>query len=406
VAADAFCLNQGSRGGVYSAVLPSHLYIHVPFCGRRCSYCDFSIAVRRVVPVAEYLEGIELELNGLGVRSFETSGSRSSTSSSLRPDSRATWTLDTVYLGGGTPSRLGGDGVKSLLGLVRERATLSNDAEITIEANPDDVSAEAVAAWASAGVNRVSLGAQSFNDDVLSWMHRTHSASRIAESFRLLRSGGIANLSLDLIFALPPEIDRSWTDDIDASIALEPEHLSLYGLTVEPATPLARWTAAGRVSQTSDEKYAGEFLEAHERLTSAGFDHYEVSNFARPSRASRHNSAYWTGEAYLGIGPSSHSYDGASRRWNIKPYGQWLRMLRAGHSVTEGTELIGPESASAERAYLGLRTNKGYRLPAADRPPVEEWVRAGWAAIDGDLVRLNAEGWLRLDSLAAGLTTS
>jgi oxygen-independent coproporphyrinogen-3 oxidase len=387
-------------------VLPPHLYIHVPFCGRRCSYCDFSIAVRRVVPVADYLEGIELELNGLGAMSIVSGAADGAAQAHVQGWDRDPWILDTVYLGGGTPSRLGGDGVESLLRLIRERATLSSQAEVTLEVNPEDVSAEAVAAWARAGINRVSLGAQSFNEGVLVWMHRTHSASRIAEAVRLLRAGGISNLSLDLIFALPPEIDRSWTEDIDAALALDPDHLSLYGLTVEPATPLERWTAAGRVSRTSDERYAEEFLQAHDRLTAVGFNHYEVSNFARPGRIARHNSAYWTGASYLGIGPSAHSYDGVSRRWNVKPYTEWLRFLRGGQSVTEGAEAIGPETAGAERAYLGLRTNNGYRLGAADRFPAEQWVRAGWAAIDGDLVRLNAEGWLRLDSLAAGLTVS
>jgi oxygen-independent coproporphyrinogen-3 oxidase len=311
-----------------------------------------------------------------------------------------------LYLGGGTPSRLGGDGVEALLRLVGERATLSPEAEVTLEANPEDVTATAVAGWARAGINRVSLGAQSFNEDVLAWMHRTHSASRIDAAVRLLRAGGISNLSLDLIFALPPEIDRSWTADMDAAIALDPDHVSLYGMTIEPATPLERWMAAGRVTQTSDERYAEEFLAAHERLTSVGFDHYEVSNFARPGRAARHNSGYWTGASYLGIGPSAHSYDGASRRWNVKPYGEWLRILRGGQPVIEGQETIGPESAGAERAYLGLRTTNGYRVGAADRHPAEQWVRAGWASIDGDLVRLTPEGWLRLDSLAAGLTVS
>jgi len=362
--------------------------------------------VRRVIPVADYLEGIRLELNGLGATCAIGGEADSVTQSVVRQQDRGSWNLDTLYLGGGTPSRLGGEGVESLLRLIRERATFSADAEITLEANPEDVTPEAVDAWTGAGVNRVSLGAQSFNDGVLAWMHRTHSASRIAEAVRMLRGGGISNLSLDLIFALPAEIDRSWTEDMDAAIALDPEHVSLYGLTVEPATPLERWTAAGRVSHTSEERYAEEFLQAHKRLTSHGFDHYEVSNFARPGRAARHNSAYWTGASYLGIGPSAHSYDGASRRWNVKPYAEWLRILRGGSSATEGAEVIGPESADAERAYLGLRTNIGYRLGAADRYAVEQWVRAGWAAIDGDLVRLNPEGWLRLDSLAGGLTVS
>jgi oxygen-independent coproporphyrinogen-3 oxidase len=370
-------------------VLPSHLYVHVPFCARRCSYCDFSIAVRRSVPVSEYLEAIQRELTTI-VRAGEAA--------------RSPWSLDTVYLGGGTPSSLGAGGVKRLLETITAFARIAPDAEVTIEANPDDATPGAIESWAAAGINRISLGAQSFDDDVLAWMHRTHDASQIGQAVGAARSGGIANISLDLIFALPAEVPREWTHDLNEALALSPEHVSLYGLTVEPKTPLHRWVTAGEVSRVGEDRYADEFIEAHERMTASGFTHYEVSNFARPGRESRHNSAYWSGANYLGIGPAAHSFDGTRRRWNIKPYAQWLATLRRGEPVVEGEELLDAESAMSERIYLGLRTREGYRAGAADRAAAERWAREGWAVIDGDLVRLNAEGWLRLDSLAAGLT--
>ncbi len=365
---------------------PSHLYVHVPFCARRCVYCDFSIAVRSTVPVVDYLDGIERELSRVIASPLET-----------------------IYLGGGTPSKLGGDGVRALLDLVRASFTLSPDAEVTIEANPEDVTGESVDGWTTAGINRISLGAQSFHDNVLTWMHRTHDAKQIKESVRVGKEGGIDNISLDLIFALPPEIDRSWGDDLDAALELEPQHVSLYGLTIEPATPLSRWIDQRRVSTTGEDRYAEEFLLAHERLTSQGFTHYEVSNFALPTRESRHNSAYWTGVPYLGIGPAAHSFDGSHRRWNVKPYAEWLARLRSGESVIEGEELLDSQNSAAERVYLGLRTSGGYHIGTAadaDRATAELWARAGWAVIDGDLVRLNPEGWLRLDALATGLTGS
>ncbi|MEP6904840.1 MAG: radical SAM family heme chaperone HemW [Gemmatimonadales bacterium] len=371
--------------------LPQHLYVHVPFCARRCSYCDFSIAVRSTVPVADYLDGVRRELSGIV-------GSASSR--------RDLWTLDTLYLGGGTPSRLGGEGIRDLIRLISEFATIVPDAEVTIEANPDDVVADAVAHWTAAGVNRVSLGAQSFSDTVLDWMHRTHNAGQIANAVGIIRAAGIVNLSLDLIFALPPEVERSWANDLDAAIALEPDHISLYGLTVEPATPLQRWTSAGRVSPAAEDRYAEEFLHAHNRMTGEGFTHYEVSNFARPGRRSRHNSAYWTGTEYLGVGPAAHSFGARHRRWNVKAYAEWLRILRAGGSVIAGEELIDSENAVTEGVYLGLRTLSGYQVGESDRAAAEQWTKAGWAVIDGDFVRLNPEGWLRLDSLAAGLTGS
>lgn len=367
----------------------SHLYVHVPFCARRCVYCDFSIAVRHVVPVSDYLDGIARELSGL--------------------TAEESWRLDTLYLGGGTPSKLGGDGIRELVDLIETRAVLSPNAEITIEANPEDVTADAVEAWVDAGINRLSLGAQSFNDAVLEWMHRTHDSKQIGEAVRLARAAGIDNISLDLIFALPSEIDRSWSDDLDAALALEPRHVSLYGLTIEAATPLQRWSDQKRITPAVDDRYAEEFLLAHERTAARGFAHYEVSNFALPGNESRHNSAYWSGARYLGIGPAAHSFDGVRRYWNIRPYSEWLRALRDGHPSTAGEEVLDSKNTASERVYLGLRTREGYSVGKSDSPDraaAESWARAGWAVIDGDLVRLNPEGWLRLDSLAAGLTGS
>jgi oxygen-independent coproporphyrinogen-3 oxidase len=351
-------------------------------------YCDFSIAVRHVVPVSDYLDGIDREL------SLHTEES---------------WSLDTLYLGGGTPSKLGGSGIRELVELIETRAVLLPNAEVTIEANPEDVTAEAIETWAGAGINRLSLGAQSFNDSVLKWMHRTHDSRQIGEAVRLARAGGIDNISVDLIFALPSEIDRSWSDDLDAALALEPRHVSLYGLTIEPATPLQRWTDLERITPAVDDRYAEEFLLAHERMTAQGFTHYEVSNFALPGRESRHNASYWSGAPYLGIGPAAHSFDGTRRSWNLRPYSDWLRSLRNGNSAIEGEELLDSTNTASERVYLGLRTREGYSIGTSnspDRVAAESWARAGWAVIDGDLVRLNPEGWLRLDSLAAGLTGS
>ncbi|HEY3257339.1 MAG TPA: radical SAM family heme chaperone HemW [Gemmatimonadaceae bacterium] len=372
----------------------SHLYVHVPFCARRCIYCDFSIAVRHVVPVSDYLDGIRRELKGFV-----------SSVTDLRED--YSWRLNTLYLGGGTPSKLGGNGIAALVDVVTDCAYLAPDAEVTIEANPEDVTPQALEAWTEAGINRLSLGAQSFHDPVLTWMHRTHDSKQIGEAVRLARAAGIYNISLDLIFALPAGIERSWSDDLDAALGLEPQHLSLYGLTIEAATPLQRWTDRQRISPAGEDRYADEFLLAHERMSARGFTHYEVSNFALPGRESRHNSAYWSGVPYLGIGPAAHSFDGERRRWNVKSYAEWLRLVRSGDSAVEGHELLDSKNMASELVYLGLRTRDGYTIGpsgATDRAVAERWARAGWAVIDGDLVRLNPEGWLRLDTLAAGLT--
>jgi oxygen-independent coproporphyrinogen-3 oxidase len=316
--------------------------------------------------------------------------------------------LDTVYLGGGTPSRLGGQGVARVLDSVREHAGIASGAEITIEANPDDVNDVAVARWIAAGVNRVSVGAQSFDDGALKWMHRTHDAGQISTAVTSLRRGGIENISLDLIFALPEHLHRSWKNDLDRALDLDPSHLSLYGLTLEPQTPLARWADRGAIVAGSEEEYEEEFLTAHSTMVEAGFEHYEVSNFARPGLASRHNSAYWTGAPYVGVGPSAHSFDGAVRRWNVSAYSEWIRRLTKGESVIGGEELLTSENRDAEEVYLGLRTRLGLAIAEDQLPGIESWARSGWAVVEKERgnprIQLTPTGWLRLDSLAADLT--
>ena len=364
---------------------PRHLYVHVPFCARRCSYCDFAIAVRRVVPVDEYIAGIRKELE-----------------SKLTGETR--FTLDTVYLGGGTPSRLGQTGIDLLIATIREFFELAPDPEITIEANPDDVTLEAASGWKNSGVNRVSLGVQSFDDSVLAWMHRTHDASQAEQAVRIIRQAGIENISVDLIFALPDQLQRSWRADLEKALSLEPHHISLYGLTIEHATPVARWQDRGTVTAAGEDAYAEEFLLADSLATAAGFSHYEVSNFALPGRESRHNSAYWSGAQYLGIGPSAHSFDGQTRSWNVKPYAEWIARLSLGKPATDGVERLDVANVQAERVYLGLRTTSGLAASDVDLERARKWSEAGWAKIDNSTVRLTPEGWLRLDSLAAGLT--
>ena len=364
---------------------PRHVYVHVPFCARRCAYCDFSIAVRKTVPVDEYVTALEREL-------------------AIRFADATPWVADTLYLGGGTPSRLGAGGVSRAIDVLRGYVDLSADAEVTLEANPEDITAEAAARWRAVGINRLSIGAQSFDDDVLKWMHRTHDASAIVRAFESARRAGIDNISLDLIFALPDTVRRSWQRDVSSALALEPSHVSLYGLTVEPHTPLGRWRSRGELDEAPDERYEREFLFAHDAMTAAGLEHYEVSNFGRPGLHSRHNSAYWAGVAYAGLGPSAHEFDGAIRRWNKSAYIDWLRAVGSDRDPIEQSETLTDENKTAERAYLGLRTVTGLMLSDVEVERTRPWIEAGWAGLDGGRLQLSPLGWLRLDALAADLT--
>lgn len=371
-------------------VPPRHIYVHVPFCRRRCSYCDFAIAVRRDVPAHEFIEMLAREIT-------------------LRHPDGVVHDIDTLYLGGGTPSLLGGDGVARLIDRMREHFRFGTEAEVTLEANPDDVSEESAAAWRAAGVNRLSIGAQSFADRTLAWMHRTHDSSQTDRAVSAARAAGIDNLSLDLIFALPESLGRDWRHDLQRVLDLEPAHLSLYGLTVEPATPLARWRDRRQMHEATDDVYEREFLMAHDVLAAAGFEHYEVSNYAQPGHRARHNASYWRHVAYSGFGPSAHSFDTRVRRWNVREFADWSRRVADGGDPVGGDEVLTPESLETERIYLGLRTNEGVELEpsglATDVEMIDRWAAMGWAHLDGNKLRLTPQGWLRLDALATDLTT-
>jgi putative oxygen-independent coproporphyrinogen III oxidase len=361
-----------------------HLYVHVPFCARRCSYCDFSIAVRKQIPADDFVASITAELKQAGPLA----------------------SLETVYLGGGTPSLLPPDTITTLLQYVFNHSAPPYAVEVTLEANPENVTPNAARAWRSAGINRVSLGAQSFDDRVLEWMHRTHDAAQIGHAVRHLRNAGVDNISLDLIFALPESLGRDWDRDLDQAVALAPSHLSLYGLTVEPRTPLDRWISRGAIQAPSDDRYADEYQRAHERLAASGYGFYEVSNAAREGRRSQHNSAYWSGRPYLGVGPAAHSFDGRVRRWNHAAWEAYRSAIAAGESPVESREELSDEQRDLERIYLGLRTVEGVALSAFHRPPppFTAFVENGWLLTDGSRLRCTPAGWLRLDSLVSALT--
>jgi len=362
-----------------------NLYLHVPFCARRCSYCDFSIAVRRSVPSRRFAESILREWRGVqGDPGWV--------------DSPA---IDTIYFGGGTPSRLDPADLRSIIDGLASTRDVAPGAEITIEVNPDDVTAESADAWRAAGIARASLGVQSFSPVVLEWMHRTHTAEQARSAVGLLRAAGFADLSLDLIYGLPSELDRDWRADVEEAFALQPDHLSCYGLTVEAHTPLGHWTARGQSGAVDESRYAEEFLLLHDALSGRGWDHYEVSNAARPGHRARHNSGYWNGAPYLGLGPSAHSSTGGERRWNIREFAAWDAAIEAGAGTIAGRERLDADQQRIEALYLGLRTEAGVPADLVASGVSGRWISSGWAAESDGRLRLSPEGWLRLDALVA-----
>ena len=360
-----------------------HLYIHVPFCARRCSYCDFAIAVRRDVPSRRFVDAVLAEWRDWQAHPawMESPG------------------LDTIYLGGGTPSHLDAGELDRLIATLRRDRPVTSGAEITLEANPEDVTPRNAARWLSTGVNRISLGVQSFDDAVLKWMHRVHDGAAVTAAMSMLRSAGFGNVSVDLIFALPEALQRDWSRDLDLALALEPEHLSLYGLTIEEGTPLGRWTARGESVASPDERYAAEYLAAHRALVAAGFDHYEVSNAGRDGCRARHNSAYWRRAPFIGLGPSAHSGLGTRRCRNVREWANYQRLIDAGEPVLAEEEQLDPDQLRLEELYLGLRTSDGLSRELIPEGAATDWMASGWATAGEGRLRLSPEGWLRLDAL-------
>jgi oxygen-independent coproporphyrinogen III oxidase len=361
---------------------------------RRCSYCDFAVEAVREPPVEAWLDCVEREFVLLaGERRWDLP-----------------LEVDTLYVGGGTPSLLG-TGAMAELGR-RLRGVVRWDpaaVEWTCEANPESFTPELAADWREAGVNRISLGVQTFHEPALRWMGRLHGPDGPGRAMRAAREAGFDNVSVDLIFALPRRLGRDWAADLERALGLEPEHVSLYGLTAEPGAPLGRWVAEGRERLADEDEYADEYLLAHTRLGEAGFRHYEVSNFARGGLLSRHNGVYWTGAPYAALGPGAHGFYPPLRRWNMRSWDAYRGAVSAGRLPTDGEETVGEEDAALERAWLLLRTDRGF--PLADAAPGQrevaaEWVRFGWATMDEAVLRLTAEGWLLLDRLAVEFAMS
>jgi oxygen-independent coproporphyrinogen-3 oxidase len=365
------------------------VYVHAPFCARRCFYCDFAVKVGRVGDLRGWLEALEAELRQLASDPLLTLAPR----------------LDTLYVGGGTPSLLGPDAMAALASLLgKER--LAAGPEWTAEANPESFTPDVARGWAAAGVNRLSLGTQTFHAPALRWMGRLHGPGGTRLAVEAARAAGMGNISVDLIFGLPAHLQRDWRDDLERVLALDVPHVSLYGLTVEDGTPLGRRVREGRERPVDEARYEEEFLLAADVLTGAGFEHYEVSNFARPGSASRHNSIYWSGAPYLGLGNGAHSYAPPVRRWNLREWDDYRRVAQEGRPVEAEREVLDGDALGLERIWLGLRTARGVEttiLPQAARALTERWVAEGLASETRGRLVLTRRGWLLLDRLAVDL---
>lgn len=366
---------------------PRAAYVHVPFCRHRCGYCNFTVLAGRDDRIAAYLQALERELSQL-----------------QRPQP-----VDTLFIGGGTPTHLVPTQLERLLALVTRWFPLAPGGEFSVEANPADVTPPRVACLAAAGVNRVSLGAQSFAADKLRSLERDHSAADIVAAVERLRPH-VACVSLDLIFAAPGETLVNWQRDLAQTLALAPEHLSTYGLTYERGTRFFGRRIRRELTELDEELQRAMYLEGIERLSAAGYEHYEVSNFARPGWRCRHNEVYWQGAEYFAAGAGAARYVAGQREVNHKSTTTYIARVLAGRSPVAERETLSPEDRAREALVLGLRRLAGVDLSCfAERfgftvaelggPALERYVAEGWLIRESGWLRLSRSGLLISDAL-------
>lgn len=317
------------------------LYLHIPFCKQACYYCDFHFSVNTDIKselVKAIIRELELQVHYLGGEPLET-----------------------IYFGGGTPSLLTEAELNSILNTIYKLHPVAPTPEITLEANPDDLTTEKLTALARAGVNRLSIGVQSFDNSVLQFLNRAHTADEATKCIEAAHQVGINNLSIDIMFGLPNQHEAILHKDLASAIALQPTHVSVYSLTVEEKTVFGKWAQQGKLNITAEPEAARQFEVVMDTLESNGFTQYEISNYAKPGFESRHNSSYWQRKKYLGIGPSAHSYNGDTRQFNISNNHRYVQALSGGKIPFELEKLTRANKIN-EYIFTTLRTNSGCNL--------------------------------------------
>lgn len=371
------------------------IYLHIPFCKQACTYCNFhfSTSLRFKEEIIEAISNeIVLEKNY------------------LEGD-----TIRSIYFGGGTPSLLSISEISVLLDKIYKNFDVSNDVEITLEANPDDVDKEKLNGWKEVQINRLSIGVQSFFEEELRWMNRAHTSEQAVGSLQLAVER-FDNITMDLIYGSPLLTDDMWKQNVDKAVGYGIPHFSCYALTVEEKTPLHKLITGGISTEVDNEKQARQFLLLMQWLKEYGFEHYEVSNFAKKGYRSRHNSSYWKGEKYLGLGPSAHSYNGFERRWNVSNNQKYLQAMQMANPERE-TELLTSIQQLNEYIMISLRTIEGIDLKKIESSwgydernriikSFEKYINSGLIKMEEPMVRLTDEGMLKADGIASDIFRS
>ncbi len=372
--------------GAWNPAEAKGLYVHIPFCVRKCPYCDFNTFSLERTAVKRFLAALRNEIRywhqQLGSVRF-----------------------DTVFVGGGTPTVLSGSQLAEVMMYIRDSFDIAPNAEITVEANPGSVTRRGLEAMVASGVNRVSLGAQAFDDALLQHIGRNHSVKDVYDSYALICEAGLTNINMDLMFALPHQTMAQWEATLDAVIALNPAHISGYSLIIEEGTPFAELERRGQLALPGEELEAAMYEIMIDKLSAAGYELYEISNFCRGQMRCRHNEIYWHNGQWLGIGPGAHSYWNGERFWNVRQLETYSERTQAGRSPVEGSERCDRDMQMDETMMLGLRLTEGVSLAAfAERfqvslldvygEQVEQLVQAGLLRLEQGRLQLTKRGRL------------
>ncbi len=376
----------------------SSIYLHIPFCEHKCIYCDFYSVAPNGQRADDYRLLIGRFLEALG-KEIDLRGS----------DPRFQASYETVFFGGGTPSLLDPSNIEEILGRLRGRFPVLNSAEVTLETNPGTVDRQKLAAFRKAGVNRLSVGIQSFHEDDLKFLTRIHSAAQAMDCINDAYEAGFENVSLDLIFALPGQTMERWRSNLDTAMALRPTHISCYSLIVEENTPLHRMVAAKQVSPLAPERDAELYEYTIGFLASHGYEQYEVSNFSKPGFRSKHNGRYWDHGNYLGFGPSAHSFWNGTRWWNLSSVIKYAESLETGAIPVGGQETLTSDQRREEEVFLGLRSSgidlgrfkerHGVDLESDFRDTITRLLESRLATSDGKFLRLTSRGYALCDEI-------
>lgn len=368
------------------------LYFHIPYCKRACHYCNFHFSTS-LQSKSEMVDAMIKEID-------LTRGKKNRL-------------ITTIYFGGGTPSMLLKKELRTLMDVVRAKFQIQPGAETSFEVNPDNMNEVTVPFWREQGINRLSIGIQSFRDEDLQWMNRAHTATEALDGLDLIRKNGFENFSIDLIYGVPGLDDKAWQANLERAIQLEVPHISAYALTVEPKTALQTLIGQGKKAPVDPDQQARQFLMAMDMLEAAGYEHYEISNFAKPGMRSQHNSAYWEGVPYFGFGPGAHSFDGLTRYWNVSNNARYINALMQGIIPYEQEELTSNQQLN-EYLMTALRTIEGIHLALVEQKwgleaktgilkQIQKHQDQRLVTVSGNRIRLTREGKLFADGIAADL---